>query len=283
MFSAAAVRPLASHGRSALLGRLLHASEPALPTQNAGATVHDALTAAFDVLRQIGQRDDHVYRTAVAQKLFLGRHSSNTAVAMFEARASRSRADVVILNGTSTAYEIKSERDSFARLHDQLQDYRQVWASVNIVTSPSRVEEALALAPSDVGVLKLTAEFTFKTVRSAIDDPTRINPLLLLDSLRVTEAIKVLEGLGDSIPALPNTKVRQYLTEYFLTVAPERLHSATLAVLKKSRAQHAQFSHAKRLPFYLRASAFTIPADETSCKFLRKALQTPLATAQQWS
>lgn len=283
MFSAAAIKPLASSGRSALVGRLLQTAFQSRTAFSKHDTVGDALEAAFDILMRLGHRDDHVYRSAVAQKLFLGRHTSNTAAVMFEARASRSRADVVILNGTSTAYEIKSERDSFARLHDQLQDYRQLWASVNVVTAPNRVGEALTLSPPDVGVISLTSRFTLESVRPATNDPSRINPLLLLDSMRASDAIAVVERLGGSVPELPNTKLRSYLADCFNQANPRVVHQASLAVIKSNRAQHEVFEIARRLPIYLRAPALALSFNGSALQNLHRALATPVLTAQQWS
>lgn len=283
MFSAAAIKSMASSGRSALVGRLLQIAFPSRNSFREHDTVADALDAAFDALMRLGYRDDHVYRSAVAQKLFLGRHTSNTAAVMFEARASRSRADVVILNGTSTAYEIKSERDSFTRLHDQLQDYRQLWASVNVVTAPNRVEEALTLSPPDVGIISLTSRFTLETVRPARDDPSRVNPLLLLDSMRASDAIAVVERLGGTVPKLPNTRLRSYLTDCFSQVNPRSVHEASLAVMKQNRAQHEQVEIARRLPVHLRAPALALSFNKRASQNMHLALVTPVITAQQWS
>ena len=57
-------------------------------------------------------RCEYVYKNSVATSLFLNGHNPKDAYLTSEFRSAQSRADVVILNGTSTIYEIKTEYDS---------------------------------------------------------------------------------------------------------------------------------------------------------------------------
>lgn len=45
----------------------------------------------------------------IANKILLGKHSLNTSHMLSEFRVGYNKADVVIINGTSSVYEIKSE------------------------------------------------------------------------------------------------------------------------------------------------------------------------------
>ena len=56
-------------------------------------------------------RSEYIYKNAIANKILLGKHSLNTSHMLTEFRAANCKADVVVLNGTSTVYEIKSEYD----------------------------------------------------------------------------------------------------------------------------------------------------------------------------
>jgi len=75
---------------------------------------------AFSLLEREGYRHEYVYKAALTQKIFLGRHSLQTASMLSEFRVGQCKADLVILNGTSTVYEVKSERDSLDRLERQV-------------------------------------------------------------------------------------------------------------------------------------------------------------------
>lgn len=58
-----------------------------------------------------------------------------------------SKADSVVLNGTSTVYEIKTEFDNLSRLPQQLTDYSKVFDHINVVTHERGVAAVLAAAP----------------------------------------------------------------------------------------------------------------------------------------
>ena len=82
----------------------------------AHATVGDAFNSAFATLKIAGFRDEYVYRAALTHKILMGTHSLRTASMLSEFRTGACKADLVILNGTATVYEIKSERDSLIAL-----------------------------------------------------------------------------------------------------------------------------------------------------------------------
>jgi hypothetical protein len=281
MFSPAVVRAMGATGRSALLARLVKESGASHNVEN--RTVEGALEYAFGVLKATGNRDDYVYRSAVIQKLFIARHSFRTATALLEARSGSSRADVVILNGTSTAYEIKSERDSFARLHNQVLDYRQTWASVNVVTSAHRASEVRKLVPGDVGIIILSDRFTLHVEREAIDLPERISPLFLLNTLRNDEALAVLAKTGLKAPSLPNTLLRSYLESEFSKLESTRAHTLAVEVIKATRSQASIETSVRKLPTYLRAAGIGQRFSDGSYARLQAALATPLPQALNWS
>lgn len=282
MFSPRVLRELGETGRSSLLARLL--TETDIPrVLGVEATLADAFDLAFAALRRMGNRDDYVYRVAITQKIALGRHSLRTATVLNELRARGSKADLVILNGTATAYEIKSERDSFKRLEGQLADYLSVFASVNVVTSPMQVDNALSLAPDDVGVLVLSSRFQLQVVREATDRPERIEPLAMLNTLRVQEAVDVLDGFGLSFPQVPNTRRWDALREIFVGLDPARVHAEAVRVLKSTRSHPELMPFLQKLPTPLRAAALASDLSEDARNRLCVAAWLPLTTVLAWS
>ncbi|MCG5531774.1 sce7726 family protein, partial [Halorhodospira halochloris] len=73
-------------------------------------------------------------------------------------------------------HEIKSERDSLDRLVHQVENYKRVFASVNIVASPSHAERILERVPDDVGVICLSSRFQLSTKRTAVTKPEQVCP-----------------------------------------------------------------------------------------------------------
>lgn len=282
IFSPGVVHEIGRTGRSVLLARLLEESGVAA-VLSIDATLADALEVAFARLRNLGNRDDYVYRSAITQKIALGRHNLRSATLLNEVRARSSKADVVILNGTATAYEIKSERDSFQRLPSQLADYLAVFASVNVVTSPAQAEVALRLVPADVGVIVLTQRHHLHVVREAVDRPGRTSPLAILQSLRAKEANDILATLGVELPKLPNTKIWAALRDVFSDLDAGAVHSAMVAVLKKSRSRADFEPFLKQLPSPLAAAALSTNLSTSARMNLSVATQQPLSAVLAWS
>ncbi|QDP09003.1 sce7726 family protein [Prescottella equi] len=282
IFSPAVLREIGKTGRSPLLARLL--TEAGVPAMLPGdATLADAFELGFATLRKMGNRDDYVYRIAITQKIVLGRHSLRTATVLNELRAGSSRADVVVLNGTATAYEIKSERDSCQRLAGQLADYRAVFASVNVVTSPAQAESVLRIAPEDVGVLVLSSRFCLQVVREAVDLPERTSPLAVLSTLRIDEAIDVLTGLGIKFPDVPNTRRWGVLREIFAGLDASTVQAKAVSVLKSSRSRAELEPFVKQLPKPLSAAILSTDLSAAARRNLSAATWQPLSSVLAWS
>lgn len=281
MFSSAVVRELGQQGRSALLARLL--AQSSLPDRlGVGATVGEAFDLAFRSLRSLGNRDEYVYRSAITQKILLGQHSLRSATMLGEARVGMRKADVIVLNGTSTAYEIKSERDSLARLHNQVTSYSLVFAAVNVVTSPNHLEAVLRQVPADVGVLVLSKRFTLRTVRTAVGDPSRTDPVAVLDFVRAAEASAILHRIGIDTPNVPNTQLRSRLRDIFVDLDPADVHEEMVTVLKETRSQRSASDFIASIPMSLRAAMLTLNMDSASRKKVHDATLQPLGVALAW-
>ncbi|RAZ31301.1 sce7726 family protein [Microbacterium sp. SMR1] len=282
MFSAAVVREFGRSGRSELFARLLAQSGVA-SAMPGDATIGDVFDHAFRLLRSVGNRDEYIYRSAITQKILLGQHSLRTASMLSEARVGICKADVVVLNGTATAYEIKSERDSLARLPNQVAAYGEVFAAVNVVTSPSHVAHVLRLAPEWVGVIALSEKFTLQVERPAVVDAARVDPIAALDFIRVDEAHQILRALDFVPPNVPNTQMRGALREMFRCLNPEDVHAQMVTTLKATRSQSAASDFIKTVPMSLRAAMLAVKMNGASERKLRDATRLPVPAALAWS
>lgn len=282
LFSPAVFRELAATGQSGLFSRLIKQS-PISASPTGRATVADAFERAFRLLRSSGNRDEYVYRSAITQKIVLGKHSLSTASVLHEFRAGSSKADVVVLNGTATAYEIKSERDSLARLSSQIDNYRRVFASVAVVASPKHVPEIRIAVPEDVGILVLSDRYTIQVEREPTDCPARTSTLMVLDAMRSAEAVSLLAAIGVEVPPLPNTKLRSALVAEFARLDPTVVHELMVATLKQTRSQSTIRAFVDEVPSSLRAAALSTPIKPAAQKRISAALSSPLEIAMTWS
>lgn len=282
LFSSSVFRQLAENGRSPLFARLLGDSgllDAAMAAGNVGAS----FDAAFAALRRSGKRDEYVYKSALTHNILLGRHSLKTASLLTEFRVGSCKADVAILNGTSTVYEIKSERDTLSRLENQLQNYRKVFAKVYVVAADPFIDQILKLTDEDIGVMQLVRWDRVKTVREATDRADAACPLTIFDSLRLSEATEILSDLGFAIPDLPNTKIRAALREQFSNLPGRLVHDKMVQVLKQNRSLSSLSSLIDELPQSLKPAALSTRLRLPDHTRLIAALHTSTQKAMEWA
>jgi hypothetical protein len=178
-------------------------------------------------------RNEYIYKNVLANKILIGKHSLNTAQMLTEFRVGKCKADAVVLNGTSTVYEIKSELDSFNRLESQLNAYMQVFDHINVITSKQQAGKLLKDIPEIIGILIVTDRKSISTLRESISNKKNIIPEVLFDSMRKYEYLNVIKKLYGAVPDVPNTKIFKECKRLYTLTAPEAAHDTTMAELRK--------------------------------------------------
>ena len=282
LFSSSVIHEMARKGKSPLFARL--ARESGLPalTRESDA-VHSFFELAFSLLRQEGFRHEYIYKAALTHKVLLGKHSLQTAAMLTEFRVGECKADMAILNGTATVYEIKSERDSLVRLERQVRAYSDVFARVYVIAADAHVDAVLRTVPDGVGVLCLNRRHNISTVREAVDQAEQTSPSAIFDSIRTQEARMILDAQGISLPSVPNTELSRTLRHHFVQLEPSVAHDGMVRVLKKTRNLQPLSSLVAQLPPSLHTAALSVPLRKTDHSRLVSAVNTPMHDAMGWA
>lgn len=77
---------------------------------------------------------------------------SSNHVSIFELPIGNSRVDLCKIDGSSVAFEIKTDLDNLSRLDKQLSDYLEVFEEVFIICSSNKVQEIERKAVSNCGI-----------------------------------------------------------------------------------------------------------------------------------
>ena len=282
LFSSAVFREMAKKGSSALFARLIALTDIADRCAD-DATVGAAFNATFDVLKTAGRRDEYIYRSALTHNVLMGTHSLNTACMLTEFRAGACKADLAILNGTATVYEIKSERDSLARLANQIDNYKKVFAKVYVIASEGHVTGVLDTVPNGIGVMMLGSRYRITTVREAEDRPDRICSATVFESLRSAEAVAILKRLKIAVPDVPNTQRHAAMRSLFAQLDPTSVHKAMVSTLKRTRDLAPLSELVDHLPRSLHAAALSIQVRRADHARIVEAVSTPLGAAMVWA
>lgn len=281
LFSSSVFAELARFGSSALFTNLL--TEIHRGTVNSTALVRDVFETAFSALRRAGYRDEYVYRAAITEKVLLGVHSLRTASMLTEFRVVDRKADLVILNGTATVYEIKSERDTLARLSHQLEAYGLVFPRLVVIAGEQHVHNIARQTDERVGVLSLSDRYQISPIREPIVDYERLCPITVSRSLRASECCSILRELGKRVPDVPNTRLRSALDEQFASLSPVEVHLSMVRTLKRTRNLQTLGSLLEQLPSSLHPAALTNRLRKADHARLVRAVNTPLARALEWA
>jgi len=282
LFSSSVVHEMAKRGRSPLFTRLARQSR-LHEFLSPSSCVSALFDAAFALLKREGYRHEYIYKAALTHKILLGIHSLQTASMMNEFRVGECKADVAILNGTATVYEIKSERDSLNRLERQVAAYSTVFAKVYVIAAEGHVQTVAKVVPDFVGILQLNRRYRISTLREAVDQPERTSPSAIFDSIRTAEARIILSSLGVSIPAVPNTRLHSVLREEFVKLGSVQAHAEMVRVLKRTRNLLPLSTLVSQLPHSLQTAALSVPLRKADHERLVAAVNSSLRDAMAWA
>lgn len=281
LFSASVIREMAQRGKSPLFARLAEQSglSDSLPGTD---LVRNLFDTAFYLLRRPGFRHEYIYKAALTKNILLGKHSLRTASILTEFRAGECKVDLAILNGSATAYEVKSERDSLLRLERQIAAYSKVFARVYVIAAECHVETVMARVPADIGILHLNGRHNISVLREAGDRPDRTSPEAIFESIRTEEARMILSSLGYRVPVVPNTELNFMLRQLFVDLDPIDAHNAMVRVLRRTRSLLPLSNLIDELPSSLQMAALSVTLRKLDHPRLVTAVNTSLDTALCW-
>lgn len=215
--------------------------------------VGQVMQLCYERLRR-SYRAEYVYKNEIASKIVFAKHSPRTASLVSELRVGESILDLAVFNGTSTAYEIKTEYDSLARLPEQLAQYKTVFDRVYVVTHLAGVDAVLRAAPDSVGVMALTQRGSLTTLREAAPNAENINQVALFRTLRQGEFLNILSQThGWDGTAVPRGLVHAQALALFQELSPVVAHRMAIAQLRKRTSEPDLVNFLGQLPPCLRA------------------------------
>ncbi len=121
------------------------------------------------------------------------------------------RVDIAVVNGSIHGYEIKSERDTLARLPGQIDIYSRALDSVTIVSAPIHAAKTAKVVPSWWGIwiaVQHEDELRLETSRESRPNP-EVDPFSVAQLLWRDEALQVLvdSGLASGLRSKPRLEL----------------------------------------------------------------------------
>lgn len=196
-------------------------------------TYKDYLSYIFRYLT-CNYRNEYIVKNALLNKIIKDYGTSHT-IALNEFSVGNSIADVVLFNGNSRAYEIKTEYDSAKRLNTQLTDYTEIFQFCYLVVHEKHYEKYRKEINSNVGIVAYSlnkGRICFEEKKPAIEN-IHINPHLLIRCLRTEEYKKIVKSYYGVLPTEMNAFNAFNICEELITNIPEaELHQLFIAAIK---------------------------------------------------
>ncbi len=276
LFSPRVFHELGQKGWSAIGAGILREAEfHPVANQNLGDFLGDAYRELSTNLRS-----EYVFKNAIAERILLGKHTLNTAAMLTEFRAGTNKADAVVLNGTSTVYEIKSERDKLCRLEGQLDSYVRIFEKVVVVADECHRCELLDILPRNVGLMVLSDRYQFSSVREPRSNFDSLEQVQMFESLQRAEYIQILARLrGWEASGIPNGIIHDVARMEFSKLSIEQAHESFVQALRNRalRQERGWFIHA--VPKHLKAIAVSLSLKREEQDQILEALQLPAEIA----
>ena len=239
-------------------------------------TVGDFYKYIYNVL-MLSYRNEYVYKNLIINKILLGRHSLKTATVLNEFRIGKSIADLVLLNGTSKVYEIKTELDSQYRLDSQLADYRKVFEHIYIVTHVSLADKFAQLANDKIGILALTRNKTLSVIREAQKCTDYLDSSVIIKCLRKQEYTNIIKQFFGEIPIARQVDYYSVCKEWFAKIPSEALHNMMVVELKKRTIREKDKFISDNAPQELKYLLWNLDFNENNYEQLTKMMNVELS------
>src|SRR5437773_83570 len=146
---------------------------------------------------------DSDIRKSLHRKMLRRHHAASETLVVDELglRHGSCRADIAVVNGRLIGYEIKSDRDSLARLKKQIALYDAIFDSITIIVGPRHSSVIARRVPRHWGVVLATigkrGAIRFETKRRSRAN-ARVDLLSVTQLLWRVEAINVVRQLNSS-------------------------------------------------------------------------------------
>lgn len=186
--------------------------------------------------------NEYVVKNIIANNILIGTHSMNTASMISELRVGSSKADCVIINGSSTCYEIKTKFDSLKRLADQLSSYIQAFDQTYVVAHEVHLEAILQIHSKNptfgIMISNDRNSLSKKIIAPKINS---FNADVMFHTLRKEEYTDIIREITGKEPDFPSTELFGECKAVFCSLEQKEANEEFKRVLKKYRRNDDSF------------------------------------------
>jgi hypothetical protein len=219
-------------------------------------------------------RNEYFYKNSFINYKLLKEYGVKDTVVVNEFKVGNSIADIVLFNGSSKAFEIKTELDSNRRLQGQIADYTKVFDYCYIITDASLIDKYLC--ESDIlGVIaldKLSRTVKLTEIRKAGKNDN-IDPETLMRCIRTSEYKNIVTKFYGELPDMNSFNMFEICSRLIRKIPPLQLRQLFLNEIKTRKSNTSSLKHFKK---ELRQVALAMQLDERKYQKIISKLNEPI-------
>lgn len=219
-------------------------------------------------------RNEYLYKNTFLTDVLLNKYGIKNTLAINEFKVGNSIADIVLFNGSSKVFEIKTELDTNIRLINQLKDYKKIFNECYIITHESLVDKYLK-EDYNIGVIQLVERprsVVLEEVRSAIKNEY-IDAETLMKSLRTSEYKNIVKMYLGELPRMNSFNMYNLCSEIIKDIPNKELNRLFLAEIKKRK---SSTSIINKFQMELRHLCLSMNIDDNMYEILNYKLCKPI-------
>lgn len=238
VFGASLLKRIDDHAYELKLRELLQRC--GLRTAQQEWSLAHSLDTVYDYLK-VNYRCEYVYKNEIARQILLKNHPDKSATLLREVASDKAIADIVIVNGNTVAYEIKTELDNFDRLNNQLESYSKLYDQVFVVTHAGAVQAMEQHLLPFVGVIVLDEQTQLAQERPAETISHLFDPLKAVVTLRQAELVAAWEEKLGKLPKMGTASIFGFCRQWYEQLDSEEARLIFYRALKSR--YPAQYQH----------------------------------------
>ena len=215
-------------------------------------------------------RNEYIYKNEIAKNIIRKSHKFCNVSYVNEFKVNGCIADVAIFNDTSTAYEIKTELDSFERLDGQLSVYKDVFEFVYMVVPERKKNQALRVAHDNTGIITLNEKNVLNYERMAISNIKSLSKEKIFNCLRPSEYASLYEEIVGTKAFGRAADIKDMCRNVFVELDIENAHKEMLKKLTARGLERFEKDHFLFLPQSLLATLLNLRLNRKSLMTLRE-------------
>lgn len=161
-------------------------------------------------------KNEYIFKNTIAKKIVIGRHKLSDITFFDEFKVWDNYVDTLVVNGCITAYEIKTEYDSYNRLAHQLETYCQVFEYVNLVVPEVKYTNVLIDSlPETIGILVLSERNTLSERRKPKSNLLMLSQEMIFSCLWKSEYENFVRQKSGGLPDVKPVYMRSECLNFF--------------------------------------------------------------------